>query len=424
MKVGSTILLLAGVALLGAPGLRANETLDRAQQLEDAGNFSGAGTMLAQAVRNSPSDAELLTGYAGFLESSHSSGAADAFRRAAAEWKKGNKTSEAAEAEHRAVLLDLIAGDRAAAETDLAEYQALGGKDLSLPAAGSTDGLPHETILIPGPYRSFARMAALAPDASPAEIMPALARNVLTSGYQASRGSDQLESTEYLKLVQRYLSQVKELSQLAGAEHVIKVPNCDSTQTNDLLRVLGYRMRGGCGSEVVLETVNAARAFLTTDSGFPLSDLERALQADRPFSYPYESTRADVLYTADYWMNPKERAQGNFLDALIGDPALCRFYLGLSKLDPETAGALRIAIPAVRLRGYSAVLDFFGGNFEIRQGKAVVPGGAKAASAWSELAGSSTDKGTDFFDKLMSKDDGWLAGLYDALARIHGPVQD
>jgi len=37
----------------------------------------------------------------------------------------------------------------------------------------------------------------------------------------------------------------------------------------DLLRILGYRMRGGCGSEVVLETVNAPRAFLTTDSGFP-----------------------------------------------------------------------------------------------------------------------------------------------------------
>ena len=29
-----------------------------------------------------------------------------------------------------------------------------------------------------------------------------------------------------------------------------------------------------------------------------------------------------------------------------------------------------------------------------------------------------------FFDKLMAKDDGWLASLYDALARIHGPVRD
>ena len=285
-------------------------------------------------------------------------------------------------------------------------------------------GPSYESITIPGPYRSFARMAALAPDAGPAEILPALARNVITSGYQASRGSDQLEATEYLKLVQRYLSQVKELDQLAGPEHVIKVPNCESTQTNDLLRILGYRMRGGCGSEVVLETVNAARAFLTTDSGFPLSDLERSLQTDHPFSYDYQPTHALVLYSSDYWMNPKEKAQGNFLDALLGDPALCRFYLGMSRIDPETADTLRAAIAPVRLRGFSAVLDFFGGNFQVRQGKAIVPGGSKATAAWTELAGTSPDKGADFFDKLMSRDDGWLAGLYDALARIHGPVQD
>ena len=156
-------------------------------------------------------------------------------------------------------------------------------------------------------------------------------------------------------------------------------------------------MRGGCGSEVVLETVNAARAFLTTDSGFPLSDLERALQADRPFSYPYGSTRADVLYTPDYWMNAREKAQGNFLEALLADPALCRFYLGMSRIDPETADTLRLALAPVRLRGFSAGLDFFGGNFEIRQGKAIVPGGSKATAAWTELAGDVPGQGRGIF---------------------------
>jgi hypothetical protein len=420
MRIGWIVLLLAGPALL------ANETVDRARQMEDAGNVAGAKALLSPAAQNSgsSSDPEVLTAYAEFLERSHDPGARDAFRRLAAEWKRQNKPSSAQSAQRRAVLLDLIAGDRATAERDLVEYQALGGADLTIPPAGNTSGATYQSVIIPGPYRSFARMAALAPDAGPADILPALARNVITSGYQASRGSDQLETTEYLKLVQRYLSQVKELDQLAGPEHIIKVPTCDSTQTNDLLRVLGYRMRGGCGSEVVLETVNAARAFLTTDSGFPLSDLERSLQADRPFTYPYPSTRADVLYTADYWMNAKEKAQGNFLEALIGDPALCRFYLGMSKLDPETADTFRAGIATVRLRGFSAVLDFFGGNFQIRGGKAVVPGGARSVQGWTDLAGTSPDKGADFFDKLMSKDDGWLAGLYDSLSRIHGPVQD
>ncbi len=371
MRIGSGVLFLAIASTLFAT-LFANETLDRARQMEDAGNPSGARSMLAQAVLASPSDAELAAGYAEFLERTHNPDARKAFREAAAEWKKQNKTSNAVAAQRRAVLLDLLANDHAVAETDLAEYRELGGADLSLPASGSVAGASYQIVTIPGPYRSFARMAALSPEASPADILPELARNVITSGYQASRGTDVLEATEYLKLVQRYLSQVKELSQLAGAEHVIKVPTCDSTQTNDLLRVLGYRMRGGCGSEVVLETVNASRAFLTTDSGFPLSELERAhLQMDRPFSYPYESSHAEVLYGGDYWMNAREKASGDFLDAMLSDPALCRFYLGMSKLDPETADDLRAGIATVRLRGFSAVIDFFGGNFEIRGGKAV-----------------------------------------------------
>jgi hypothetical protein len=424
MRLGSTVVVLTVALICCVPALAANDTLARARQMEDTGNAAGARALLQEAVKNTSSDAELLTGYAACLERTHDPGARAAFRKAAAEWKKQKHNSEAAAAERRAVMLDLIAGDRAAAETDLGEYRELGGNDLTLPQDGNTAAASWQTITIPGPYRSFARMAALSQDAGPTDILPALARNIITGGYQASRGSDQLESTEYLKLLQRYLSQVKELDQLAGPEHVIQVPHCESTQTNDLLRVLGYRMRGGCGSEVVLETVNAARAFLTTDSGFPLSDLERALQSDQPFSYPYQSTRADVLYTADYWMNAKEKAQGNFLEALIGDPALCRFYLGMSRIDPETATALRAGMPTVRLRGFSAVLDFFGGNFQIRQGKAVMPGGAKSAAAWADLAGASPDKGAEFFEKLMTKDDGWLAGLYDALSRIHGPVQD
>jgi hypothetical protein len=76
------------------------------------------------------------------------------------------------------------------------------------------------------------------------------------------------------------------------------------------------------------------------------------------------------------------------------------------------------------VKAYSHVLDFFGGMFEIRGGKAVVPGGPKAAPLWGELAGASPDHGADFFDKLMAKDDGWLASLYDSIARINGPLQD
>jgi hypothetical protein len=212
---------------------------------------------------------------------------------------------------------------------------------------------------------------------------------------------------------------------LAGADKVIRIETCESTQTNDLLRTLGYRMRGGCGSEVVLETVNAPRAFITTDSGFPLAELEAALRTDKPFSYDYHPSQATVLYTAGLLAECAGKDPGRFHRRLSERPGLCRFYLGMSKLDPETAEDLKNSISPTRLRALRQRAGFLRRQLRDPAGESmIVPGGAKSAGAWGDLAGASPDKGAEFFEKLLIKDDGWLASLYDALGRIHGPVED
>jgi len=89
-------------------------------------------------------------------------------------------------------------------------------------------------------------MAAISSDLTPDEVLGALARNVVTNGYQASHSNDALEQTEYLKLVHRYLSQARELEKLSGESRVITIENCESPKAGELLRILGFRMRGGC----------------------------------------------------------------------------------------------------------------------------------------------------------------------------------
>ena len=225
----------------------------------------------------------------------------------------------------RLVLLDLIAGDRASANKDLETYRAAGGKDwpgISLTNSSAAHPLQEakQTIAIPGPLRSFARMAAISADTDPNELLSSLARNVVTNGYQAAHSNDALEQTEYLKLVHRYLSQARELDKLASADHFIKISACDSAETGELLKVLGFRMRGGCGAEVVLETVNATRAFLSTDSGFPVAQLEQDLRTNRPFNYNFSPTQVPVLYTADYWVPVKDKNEAEFIDAFLADP--------------------------------------------------------------------------------------------------------
>jgi hypothetical protein len=391
-------------------------------QLESKGDAMQARERLQKAADTSPHDVVALRAYAEFLDR-HRDPAARAFY-VKLDQAMSTQAPERAAVLRRLTILDLIAGDRDAALKHVNAYHDAGGAGLSMPLPAARITTQENFIEVPGPLRSFARMAALSPELRPEDLLGALARNIVTSGYQATSTNEMLEQTEYLKLVVRYLSQARELDNLGGEKKVIRIETCESIQTGDILRILGYRMRGGCGSEVVLETVNATRAFLTIDSGFPLAELETALRTNRPFVLDYHPAHVPVLYNVEYWQSAKEKTNGEFIDYFLSDPNLCRLYLGLSKLDPETAQALRDAIPAPRLKIYSHVLDFYGAMFQIRGGKAVVPGGAHSEKMWGELAGAPPSNGAAFIEKLVARDDGWLASYFDALARINGPVRD
>ena len=384
------------------------------QQRESAGDLAGARSLLEQEAAAPGKDPGAAEALAEFLDRHGDPARRDAFLKWAAEEKDPAKQKLAL---RQAVLLDFMSGDERSLTSDLDRYRAAGGNDLRDPSK-SEKIATFSSITIPGPLSSFARMAALAPDLAPDELLPALARNVVTNGYEAS-GNEALQQTEYLRLLIRYIGQARELQAMTGRDHKIVIPTCESEQTGSLLKILGYRMRGSCGADIVLETVNATRAFLTVDSGFPLTQLEQDLRANHRFELSYAPTTIPVLYTADYWLAALARSgQSDFMDAFLSDPSLCRLYLGLSHLDRATAEALRKQAPPAKLKVYAHVLDFFGNMFQIRNGAAVVPGSPKV---WASMVGVSPANPGAFFEKLISTDDGWMASYFDALSRIEGP---
>lgn len=422
MKSSCSAILLAVNFLVST--LHGSQALDRARQLEESGDGLGARALLAQAAQNAPHDATALAEYAEFLDLYGDPAAKDAYDKLLGVMDKPADRPHRAAVARRLAELSFVDGDQAGALRYLEICRNAGGRAAAPAAPASGAAEKREYIEIPGPLQPFSRMAAVPGDAQADDLLPALARNVVTNGFQASRSNESLEQTEYLKLVHRYLAQARELEKLAGPGKVIRVENCDAPNAGDLLRILGFRMRGGCGSELVLETVNASRAFLTTDSGFPVPALEEALRTNRPFTYDYHPARVPVLFGPDYWLSAKEKETSEFIDVLLSDPALCRLYLGMSKLDRVTAREFRKNIQMPRLKAYAHVLDFFGGMFEIRDGQAVVPGAPHTVAAWTALVGAPPDPGAGFFEKLLAKDDGWMASYFDALARIGGPVQD
>ncbi|MBV9404054.1 MAG: hypothetical protein JO211_01835, partial [Acidobacteriaceae bacterium] len=412
-----SVALVTGLSWAGGTAVGDGSNRDVRQQVmehESAGDLAGARALLENQSRTATPDPGSTRELAEFLDRHGDPGRRDAYVK----WAETEKDPQERElALRQIVLLDFMEGNKARLSDDLERYRAAGGKDLSEPSGQEKLAL-YSKVTIPGPLGSFARMAALTPDLAPEELLPALARNVVTNGYQAS-GNEALEQTEYLRLLVRYIGQARELQAMAGNAQKITISSCDSEQTGALLKILGYRMRGACGGDLVLETVNPTRAFLTVDSAFPLTQLEQDLRANHRFELPYAPTQVPVLYSANYWMTALARSgQTDFLDAFLSDPSLCRLYLGLSHLDRPTAEALRKQASAAKLKVYAHVLDFFGAMFQIRNGAAVVPGSPKV---WAAMVGVSPNNPGAFFERLMATDDGWMAGYFDALSRVNGP---
>ena len=256
-------------------------------------------------------------------------------------------------------------------------------------------------------------MAGISQEVTPEEVLPLLARNVSLYGY--SGGTQK----EYLILLDRYVHLARDISRLTNDEGWIRIAGCNDA--NELLNVLGYKLQKACGRrETALITANADRAFLTIDSGFPLSALEEALQKDKPFQYSFPATRVPILLTANEWIsatNWKHKQDDTLLDVLLHDQELDRLYSALAKWDRGTRVLLSGSPGLKRLMPLAAVIDLYGGQITINSGHLIVPGDAD--KEWEELAGESPHSPGQFVVGLFSKDGGWLAAYFDALSRLN-----
>jgi hypothetical protein len=234
------------------------------------------------------------------------------------------------------ILLGFLALICGQAPARAATPQAAGPQASGTPLEGSGS-----YITIPGPLAFFQRIAAISRKAEPDEVLPFLARNVVVDGYQRAQDKDR-KPTEFLKLLDAYLDQARELEAAANTQGHIHVSGCANVAP--LLQVLGYRLRGTCGKDAEVETADPERAFLTVDSGFPLVELEEDLQQSKPFDYLFGTSQVPVLFSPRDW----GWTDKNLVDELTADPLLARLYWAFSRLDtvapfagPQSAGSTR-----------------------------------------------------------------------------------
>src|SRR5689334_12074094 len=251
--------------------------------------------------------------------------------------------------------------------------QSAAPADENVPKTNEVPASTGAELTIPGPLRSFLRMAGISQKASPDEVLPLLARNIYVQGYVG--WSDSGNPTEFLTLLGRYVNQARELSALAGPTGTIHVSSCE--EATPLLRILGYRLRQACGQgSAILITADPERAFLTTDSGFPLLALEEALQHGKPFSYGFPASHVPVLFSQSDWTSLTKAGPGgssDLLEAMIHHPLLARLYWAISRTDAATRMELKQTVGLKKLLPFSPVMDYYGTQICIRGGRVQVP---------------------------------------------------
>jgi hypothetical protein len=257
-------------------------------------------------------------------------------------------------------------------------------------------------------------MAAVSQEVSPDSVLPLVSRTVSLYGYQLGG------ETEFLHLLTHYVDFARELQGLTDGQGAIHVNDC--AEADRLIRVLGYRFQQPCGQkDAYLITDNPDRAFLTIDSGFPLTGLEEAIENRTSFTYSFAATRVPVLFREKDWSGLESRRKTDntdLVDELLHDQNLDRLYWAFSKDDEETRDAL-LRSPGLRaLLPIAPAVDFYSSQISVRAGRVQLPGGSGADHDWQEMVGANPDSPGEFIHKLLSRDRGWLAAYYDALARV------
>src|SRR5438128_1143177 len=153
--------------LIFSPSFLRGQSNDPIQKMEAAGDTAGARLALMRAADANPDSVPALTRYAEFLERYGDPAARDTYNKLLAAARKAGDKDRASLAARRLVVLDLLAGDHGATSRHIDAYREASGKSLTLAGAATERAPEAATASIPGPYRSFARMAAIASDAAP-----------------------------------------------------------------------------------------------------------------------------------------------------------------------------------------------------------------------------------------------------------------
>lgn len=149
--------------------------------------------------------------------------------------------------------------------------------------------------------------------------------------------------------------------------------------------------------------------------------------SQRPLAPPDDGVPLPLR--ADAWSKvpgavPDRRA--SLLELILGNRHAALAYYGLSAMDEPTRAFLAASpagLESVFDPKRAAVLALHGRSLRVRGTRIDVPGGQPAVALWEAVVGAPVTDPTLFISRVLGKDQGRLALLYDVAAHLETPAQ-
>jgi hypothetical protein len=163
-------------------------------------------------------------------------------------------------------------------------------------------------------------------------------------------------------------------------------------------------------------------------AGVDVDALETSLNAGEAVSLAMPEDAVPLPLPESLWRSLL--ASARFPDmpvgAILADRKAALLYVGLCSMDAETRRYL-VATPALVKEVYdsdrSGVIALYGRSLHVRGGRIEPPGGARAAALWEAIADEKVVQPDRFVLKVLGKDSGRLALVYDAIAHMDAAGQ-
>ena len=179
------------------------------------------------------------------------------------------------------------------------------------------------------------------------------------------------------------------------------------------------------GPRFLLEFIRAVEAMEIHDPARLRSVYEYLAAAPEARGQGQRSFVVPLPLRAGVWSKLSTGGPPDLFAAAIMDRRSRRLLYGAAALNAPTRAYMegRSALVERIHRSHSDVFAMLGRSISVREGRVDVPGGPAAIELWEQLVGASIAAPEAFVDRLLARDTGELAALYDAVAHLDAPHQ-